>query len=144
VDEKHLRIAYHHDLFTAHQAISLVPIAGLDTFDAFVRANEEWVRAFYPAYLPRPPAVSLVSSPLQRLAEKALPWSLGDELERLLSVGWRYHLGRRAASAPRPDLVLDPGILKLHLSDHRRRVLDMFAGRLREIRQRWDAADAPS
>ena len=44
VDENHLRIAYHHDLFTAHQAISLVPIAGLDTFDAFVRANEAWVR----------------------------------------------------------------------------------------------------
>jgi glycosyltransferase involved in cell wall biosynthesis len=144
VDENNLRIAYHHDLFTAHQAISLVPIAGLDTFDAFVRANEEWVRGFYPAYLPRPPAVTLASSPLQRLAEKALPWSLGDEVERLLSVGWRYHLGRRAASAPRPDLVLDPGILKLHLSDHRRRVLEMFAGRLREIRQRWDAAVAPS
>jgi len=58
VDENHLRIAYHHDLFTAHQAISLVPIAGMDTFDAFVRANEEWVRAFYPAYLPRPPGAT--------------------------------------------------------------------------------------
>ena len=62
VDENHLRIAYHHDLFTAHQAISLVPIAGLDTFDAFVRANEAWVRAFYPAYLPRPPGATLTSS----------------------------------------------------------------------------------
>ena len=142
VDENHLRIAYHHDLFTAHQAISLVPIAGLDTFDAFVRANEAWVRAFYPAYLPRPPGATLTSSPLQRVAEGALRWSLGDEIERLLSIGWRFHLGRRAASAPRPDLVLDPGILKLHLSDHRRRVLDKFAGRLRSLRERWGAADA--
>jgi hypothetical protein len=142
VDENHLRIAYHHDLFTAHQAISLVPIAGLDTFDAFVRANEAWVRAFYPAYLPRPPGATLTSSRLQRVAEGALRWSLGDEIERLLSIGWRFHLGRRAASAPRPDLVLDPGILKLHLSDHRRRVLDKFAGRLRSLRERWGAADA--
>jgi len=39
-------------------------------------------------------------------------------------------------------LVLDPGILKLHLSDHRRRVLDKFAGRLRALRERWGAADA--
>jgi len=144
VDENHLRIAYHHDLFTAHQAISLVPIAGMDTFDAFVRANEGWVRGFYPAFLPRPPGTILASSPLQRLGEGVLGRSLGERIERLLSVGWRYHLGRRAASAPRPDLVLDPGILKLHLSDHRRRVLDKFAGRLRELRQRWSAPEARS
>ncbi len=142
VDENHLRIAYHHDLFTAHQAISLVPIAGLDTFDAFVCANEGWVRTFYPAYLPRPPGATLTSSPVQRVVEGLLRWSLGDELERLLSVGWRFHLGRRAASAPRPDLVLDPGILKLHLSDHRRRVLGTFAERLRPYRERWAAPDA--
>jgi hypothetical protein len=142
VDENHLRIAYHHDLFTAHQAVSLVPIAGLDTFDAFVRANEEWVRTFYPSYLPRPPGATLRPSLLQRVAEAALRSSVGDELERLLSIGWRFHLGRRAASAPRPDLVLDPGILKLHLSDHRRRVLKNFATRLNAFRERWSTAEA--
>ena len=68
--------------------------------------------------------------------------SVGDEIERLLSIGWRFHLGRRAASAPRPDLVLDPGILKLHLSDHRRRVLQTFAGRLHALRERWSAPEA--
>jgi glycosyltransferase involved in cell wall biosynthesis len=142
VDENHLRIAYHHDLFTAHQAISLVPIAGLDMFDAFVRANEAWVRGFYPAYQPRAPGATLRPSLLQRLAESALRSSVGDEIERLLSIGWRFHLGRRAASAPRPDLVLDPGILKLHLSDHRRRVLQTFAGRLHALRDRWSAPEA--
>ena len=142
VDENHLRIAYHHDLFTAHQAISLVPIAGMDTFDAFVRANDEWVRTFYPAYLPRPPGATLAPSRWQRLVERALSWPVGDEIERMLSVGWRYHLGRRAASAPRPDLVLDPGILKLHLSDHRRRVLESFAKRLRTFGERWAAPEA--
>jgi glycosyltransferase involved in cell wall biosynthesis len=142
VDENHLRIAYHHDLFTAHQAISLVPIAGLDTFDAFVRANEAWVRAIYPSYEPRPPGKTLRPSLLQRLAESLLRAPLGDEIERLLSIGWRLHLGRRATSAPRPDLVLDPGILKLHLSDHRRRVLQTFAGRLHALRERWSAPEA--
>jgi glycosyltransferase involved in cell wall biosynthesis len=142
VDENHLRIAYHHDLFTAHQAISLVPIAGLDTFDAFVRANEAWVRGFYPSYLPRPPGATLRPSPLQRLIEGGLRSAVGDEIERLLSIGWRFHLGRRAASAPRPDLVLDPGILKLHLSDHRRRVLKTFAARLNTFRARWGGTEA--
>jgi len=65
-----------------------------------------------------------------------------NRVERMLSVGWRYHLGRRAASAPRPDLVLDPGILKLHLSDHRRRVLESFAKRLRTFGERWAAPEA--
>jgi len=138
VDERHLRIAYHHDLFTAHQAVSLVPIAGLDAFQAFVRANEDWVRGFYPAYVPRSPAAHMTGTWAQRVVERLLGTSFGDELERLLSVGWRFHLGRRAASAPRPDLVLDPGILKLHMSDHRRRVLAEFADRLDVFRKLWD------
>ena len=44
VDENHLRIAYHHDLFTAHQAISLVPIAGLEHLRR-LRARERGVGA---------------------------------------------------------------------------------------------------
>jgi glycosyltransferase involved in cell wall biosynthesis len=137
VDENHLEIAYHHDLFTAHQAISLVPIAGIDTFTRFVEANRAWVRMFYPSYVPRPPGASLGSSRLQRLGERPFARALGDEIERLLSVGWRFHLGRRAAQATRPDLVLDPGILKLHLSDHRRNVLARFGERLDALRARW-------
>jgi len=39
--------------------------------------------------------------------------------------------------------VLDPGILKLHLSDHRRRVLQNFATRLHSFRERWSAPVAP-
>jgi glycosyltransferase involved in cell wall biosynthesis len=142
VDERNLRIAYHHDLFTAHQAISLVPIAGLPTFQRFVDANREWVRKFYPAFSPRPPGAVVGSPRLQRLGERALAWSLGDEVERLLSAGWRLHLGRRVVRAPRPDLVLDPGILKLHLSDHRRNVLEHFGERLRSFRSRWSRMTA--
>jgi glycosyltransferase involved in cell wall biosynthesis len=141
VDEGHLRIAYHHDLFTAHQAISLVPLAGLETFERFVAANQAWVRLFYPSYVPREPEGSLGASPIQRLAERALAWSLGDEVERVLSVAWRFHLGRRAARSPQPDLVLDPGILKLHLSDHRRHVLARFEERLAAFRQDWQSGE---
>ena len=147
VDEGHLQIAYHHDLFTAHQAISLVPLAGIEIFDRFVAANEAWVRDFYPAYVPRAAEGPLAPSPVQRLAERPFRWSLGDEIERVLSVAWRFHLGRRAARSPQPDLVLDPGILKLHLSDHRRHVLARFEERLAGLRSLWTgprpAAPAP-
>ena len=70
---------------------------------------------------------------VQRLAELALA-PLAAPLERLLRWGWRLHLRQRAARARRPDVVLSDGILKLHMSDYRRRVLERFAGRLAELR----------
>jgi hypothetical protein len=142
VDEHNLEIAYQHDLFTAHQALSLVPIAGLETFDRFVAANRHWVRDFYPAYEPRPASAVIETSGLQRLAERALDLG-GESLERLLRTIWRFHLGRRAARAPRADVVVSGGILKLHLSDHRRRVLARFESRLDELRARWPTGRSP-
>ncbi len=141
VDEDNLEIAFHHDLFTAHQALSLVPIAGLPTFDRLVAANREWVRAFFPGYEPRGPAV--VTTPLrgQRWAERAIGLG-GSAVEQALGIAWRYRLGRRAARARNADVVLSGGVLKMHLSDHRRRVLARFADRLAELRASWPAAAA--
>jgi len=138
VDENNLEIAYHHDLFTAHQALSLVPIAGPVTFARFVEANRDWVQAHYPGYVPRAAAGDLAPSGWQRSAERALELG-GDALEQALGAVWRYRLGRRAARARSADVVLSGGILKMHLSDHRRRVLDRFGARLDDLRARWPA-----
>jgi hypothetical protein len=140
VDEEHLRIAYNHDLFTAHQAISLVPVAGTDTFARFLEANDAWVSAFYPNYQPRSAASAPPGMPrLQRALERAAA-ALGDRAEHLLSAAWRIHLGRRAAAkGDGADVVLEAGILKLHLSDHRRRVLGRFEARLAGLRREWEA-----
>jgi glycosyltransferase involved in cell wall biosynthesis len=137
VDEDHLEIAYHHDLFTAHQAISMVPIAGLEVFARFVGANDEWIRKLYPGYEPRPPAAELGRPRLQRVIERGVELA-GERLEQLLRVIWRLHLGRRVARAKGSDLVLGGGILKLHLSDHRKRVLDRFEQRLHALRIEWE------
>jgi glycosyltransferase involved in cell wall biosynthesis len=141
VDERHLEIAYHHDLFTAHQALSLVPIAGLPTFERFVEANRDWVRDFYPSYRPRPPSAAVDPSRLQPLAERVIALA-GDLGEQVLGTAWRFHLNRRAAGAPRADLVVSGGVLKLHLSDHRRRVLARFEARLDALRAEWEALRA--
>ena len=109
VDENNLQIAYHHDLFTAHQALSLVPIAGLDMFERFVEANRDWVRDFYPAYEPRAAATVIDAVGVQRLAERAIDLG-GAAVEQLLGTAWRFHLGRRAARAPRADVVVSGGI----------------------------------
>ncbi len=142
IDENNLEIAYHHDLFTAHQALSLVPIAGLETFDRFVAANRDWVRGFYPSYEPRAPVGTIGPAGVQQLAERAFELG-GQALERALATAWRFHLGRRAARARGSDVVVSGGILKLHLSDHRRRVLARFDARLDELRARWGAPRAP-
>jgi glycosyltransferase involved in cell wall biosynthesis len=139
VDERELGIAYHHDVFTAHQVVSARPLSGEATYAAFCRANQEWVRELFPGFQPREPLAALGGVQLQRVVEGAL-WAVAPALERLLRWGWRAHLRRRAARAPRADVVLGDGILKLHLSDYRRRVLERFAAKLAALRTRIEDA----
>jgi glycosyltransferase involved in cell wall biosynthesis len=141
VDEDHLEIAYHHDLFTAHQAISMVPIAGLEVFQRFARANQAWIRRLYPGYQPRVAESALGRPRVQAALERSVDLA-GDRLEALLRVIWRLHLGRRGTRRPGSDMVLGGGILKLHLSDHRRRVLARFEKRLEALRGEWDGRAA--
>jgi glycosyltransferase involved in cell wall biosynthesis len=143
IDESELGIAYHHDLFTAHQLVSARPISGSSTYLAFCRANEDWVRPFFPAFRPRDGEGVLGWPRLQRAGELAL-FPVARPLERILRWGWRVHLRRRAARARRPDVVLSAGILKLHLSDYRRRVLERFALRLDALRARFSGTDEGS
>jgi glycosyltransferase involved in cell wall biosynthesis len=137
VDESELQIAYHHDLFTAHQLVSARPISGEATYLAFCRANQDWVADLFPGFRPveTPPGTTVGRPTLQRIGEAALA-PLASPLERLFRFCWRLRLRRRAARARRPDVVLAGGILKLHLSDYRRRVLDRFARRLTVLRSR--------
>jgi glycosyltransferase involved in cell wall biosynthesis len=143
VDERELRIAYHHDLFTAHQLVSARPISGRDVYLAFCRANQPWVRQLFPAFEPRDGGLATSGSRLQRIGELAL-FPVAAPLEALLRRLWRLHLMRRTARARQPDVVLGDGILKLHLSDYRRRVLNRFGARLDDLRRRLRGAEAVS
>jgi hypothetical protein len=137
VDESELAIVYHRDLFTAHQLRSSRPFSGLDTYAALCRANEAWVWRFFPAFGPRAPLGDAAS-------ERATSKRLGELLlgaavvENLLRASWRIHLRRRCAAARHADMVLGKGILKLHLSDYRPRVLERFADRLDALRVQLD------
>lgn len=139
VDENELTIAYHHDLFTAHQIQSLRPFSGQRTYEAFCRANREWVRRFFPAFGPRAAAADPPPSLLQWAEEIALT-PLAGFVEKGLRVAWRVRLRRRAVGASQSDVVLGDGILKLHLSDYRPRVLERFEARLDALRAQIDQA----
>lgn len=146
VDESELEIAYHRDLFTAHQLVSARPLSGEGPYSALCRANEAWVRRFFPAF---GEAAGTEAAPWgattaawQRAAELAL-WPVQPALERFLRWTWRVRLRRRAAAAPRPDIVTSNGILKLHLSDYRRRTLERFDSRLAALRAEIGAGSPP-
>jgi hypothetical protein len=142
VDEDELAIAYHQDLFTAHQIQSSWPYSGPRTYEAFCHANEAWVRNFFPAFAARGGPTEAHPSALQRATELALV-PASDVVERGLRWAWRVRLGRRLAGAMHADVVLGDGILKLHMSDYRPRTLERFATRLAELRARLDPRPVP-
>jgi hypothetical protein len=142
VDEHELAVVYHRDLFTAHQLVSSRPVSGVSSFAALCRANSAWVRRFFPAFADSPPRTSEPTKDtelraLQRLGELVLR-PIGPALESLLRSAWRVRLRRRASGAPRADVVLSDGIMKLHLSDYRRRVMDRFDARLQALRAKLE------
>ena len=124
----------------AHQA----PLAGPHRpacsvlFDRFVAGQPRLGARLYPS--PSRARRSRRSTRWVCSASRSAPssWAARRSSEFLATV-WRFHLGgvlRGAAS----DAVVSGGILKLHLSDHRRRVLARYEARLDELRARWGAA----
>jgi glycosyltransferase involved in cell wall biosynthesis len=143
VEESELAIAYHHDLFTAHQLVSALPFSGKHTYEALCRANEGWIRKIFPSFVPREALDPTAGPPtLQWVGELALA-PVAPILEGALRAAWRFRLRRRAATAPHSDVVLATGILKLHLSDYRLRVLDRFGRRLDVLRTQIAACAEP-
>jgi glycosyltransferase involved in cell wall biosynthesis len=137
VDESELAIAYHHDLFTAHQIQSSRPFSGRSTYQAFCQANQAWVREYFPAFVARPAPDETGPSMAQQAGEIALGAAAGV-VERGLRWAWRVRLRRRTVGALHADVALGDGILKLHLSDYRPRVLERFAARLAALRAQLD------
>ena len=137
VDERELCIAYHRDLFTAHQLVSARAYSGQATYEDLCRANEAWVHGFFPSFLVAPGAEAQGRSALQQVMEVTLR-PIAPALEGLLRWGWRARLRRHAATAKHADVVLGDGVLKLHLSDYRARVLARFADRLDRLRTELD------
>jgi glycosyltransferase involved in cell wall biosynthesis len=138
IEEGELPIAYHRDLFTAHQLVSARPFSGHRGYEALCRVNEEWVRRFFPGFTAHAEGTPgdgrpWASAAVQWIGEVALR-PTAPALEAVLRSMWRFRLSRRAAASAHADVVLADGILKLHLSDYRPRVLDRFAARLERMR----------
>ncbi len=143
VDEDELEVAFHRDLFTAHQLVSARALSGHPAYAALCRANEGWVRRIFPSFDVKPDVALPPPPRAQSIVERALG-PAAPLLEGCLRWAWRFRLRRRAATAAHADVVLSDGILKLHLSDYRARVLQRFGAQLDVLRAERVAEARPS
>ncbi len=119
------------DLFTANQILHLRPLAGVETYRAFLAANP-FVGRCYPNFRPVDSRdQSFVAGPAGRRVTRAIEWLLtwpSLAAESVCRRAYSWHLGRRRASWRSPDQVrLDSDHLKLHTCSHRAAILDRFA-----------------
>jgi glycosyltransferase involved in cell wall biosynthesis len=142
VDENELAIAYHRDVFTGHELASALPFSGQDVYEALCHANEAWLSKLFPGFKPKAPPGPPAPTVLRGLAEGLLR-PMGPWLEASLRWAWRARLRRRATAIAGSDIVLGDGILKLHLSDYRDRVLARFSARLDALRAELDSGTRP-
>jgi hypothetical protein len=119
-----------HDLFTAHELVQLVPLAGPDTYRALLDQNQ-WYRGYlpnHPGYVL--PIGALRGGRLRAILERGLASRLVGRVER-----WemRRKIARFAAQEPSTETRFDDSVCKGHFEGHRRRVMDDFSARVRAI-----------
>ena len=133
-----------HDLFTAHELLQMVPIAGGDAYRGLLARND-WCRQFLPNHPGHaaPPdqtgagqsrglGTGLVNGFGRRFAESALRRGAFDPLER-----WemRRKIERLSAGARSEELRFDESACKGHVDEHRRWTLAQFQERLTRINE---------
>lgn len=131
VDETELALA-ERDVFTASELVGLRPLAGGETYSALVQANG-WVASLFPNFFFDRHAGDASGVPPAggpRWVERVLDLGPAQAVERLARWALGARLRRKARGAP--GMSLEPGRLKLHLFDHRHRLLAAWREALRE------------
>jgi hypothetical protein len=124
-------------LYTAHELVQMVPVAGPETWQRMRDANP-WVEAFLPnsaTLAPPPVALRRAGGALARMAETALRGYIGDRLEAALA---RWQASRLRGKLARGELsggeaAFDADGYKGHFDGHGARILAMWEKRLRQL-----------
>jgi hypothetical protein len=126
---RHLRIE-HHDLYTAHELLLAVPVAGAATYRQ-LRAQNLWAARWLPNRFREQPAIlpeSALGGLLRRAGELGLGRRIGDCLE---AREFRRKQGRLRARGEAASFTADA--CEGHFGRHRRRVLSAFEERCRRL-----------
>jgi hypothetical protein len=118
------------DLFTAHELAQLVPIAGPDTYRALLDQNQ-WYRRYLPNH---PGFVRPIAELGARRARTVVEGALGNGLvARVERWEMRRKVARLTAQQPSDEARFDESVCKGHFEGHRRRAIDGYARRVREL-----------
>ncbi|HVC33486.1 MAG TPA: hypothetical protein VNL16_08245 [Chloroflexota bacterium] len=114
----------HDDLFTAHELLQAVPIAGSATYLRMLASNR-WARRWLPNRFRQAENTGPVASSVglaRRAAEAVLAGSLGDRLE-----GWEARRKRRRLGEVDTSARFTADLCEGYFGNHRLRVLQDFA-----------------
>lgn len=135
VDARHLSMR-DHDLYTATEIVTLIPVVDDGSYDDFLRANA-WLRSWYPAWLgPKERPKASGRSLIKRFLEGALGGPVGDAMERWCQRRWQLLLRSRYGTAPHRGLSFTDGEARYQPHDVRDDVLRAFEARHMLARQR--------
>jgi hypothetical protein len=120
-------------LYTAHELMQMVPIAGQSVYDQILQCNS-WAAEFMPnavGLLPPEPPRQPAFRPVRRLAEAALRTAVGERLEQ-------WEMNRKIdkfsrQEGNRAEIAFCPDWCKGHFDGHEQRVLTAFGQRLRHL-----------
>ncbi len=118
---------HDRDVFTAHELVQMVPLAGAGAYRALVGQNG-WYRDFLPNHPgPPQPARTLQPRAVRRIAERALGAPLLDRVE-----AWEMDrkIARLSAGPTSGEIRFDRATCKGHVGEHRRHALAAFQERL--------------
>ncbi|OFV80091.1 MAG: hypothetical protein A2Y78_14930 [Acidobacteria bacterium RBG_13_68_16] len=140
LSERALALA-ERTLYTAHELLQMVPIAGPETCERMREANP-WVRIFLPnSPGVAPPSVTprRVGGALARLAEAALRGRVGDRIEAALARWQASHLQGKLARGELSggEAAFDADGYKGHFHGHGARILAAWETRLRQLDGAW-------
>jgi hypothetical protein len=123
-------------LYTAHELVQMVPLAGAPVYEAMRRLNG-WSEQFLPNAAPPAPAPDLPPGPLRRAAEGLLRTRAAGLVERgEMSRKVRKFTAQHGAGA---ETAFCADWCKGHFGGHGQRTLDAFAERLRALGAEFSA-----
>lgn len=135
IDAHHMAMR-DHDIYTATEIVTLIPIADADLFADFVQANT-WLQSWYPAWsVPSVKPITRGRSLFKRFLEGALGGAFGDAIERWCQRRWKLFLANRYGATPRRGLRFSDGEARYQPDDVRDAVLRAFEARYSRVKSR--------
>jgi hypothetical protein len=115
IDEKEIQIKRQHDLYTAHQIITLVPFKNKSFLNHFLNHNE-WVKSHYPNF----------ALPESMRYKNSIIFIIFRPFNLIFKFLYRFRYKKYLSLSNNGEIVLSEHVIKLHTNDYRLKILNEF------------------